>query len=78
MDDLTQKEKNKIVFVADKFEEIRKTIKEKGELVKCMSCYQSFELSKEDKERIQSGIKFIIVCPNCGSEDISVRTTGVV
>lgn len=78
MDELTQKEKDKIVFVADKFEEIRKTIKEKGELVKCLSCYQSFELSKEDKERMQSGIKFIIKCPYCNSEDISVRTIGVV
>jgi Zn finger protein HypA/HybF involved in hydrogenase expression len=77
VNDLTQSEKDKIVFVADKFEEIRKTIKEKGELVKCMSCYQSFELSKEDKERIQSGIKFIIVCPFCGSEDISVQANRV-
>lgn len=44
----------------------------------CMTCGKSFQLSEEDKERIKFGIKFVIVCPFCGSDDISVRTSGVV
>jgi Zn finger protein HypA/HybF involved in hydrogenase expression len=78
MDDLTQKERDKIVFVADKFEEIRKTIKEKGELVYCVDCGKSFQLCDEDKERIKFGVKFVIICPFCGGDDVSVQANRVV